>query len=198
MAEICPICEREVHPAYRDEFEGIVLHTGTCGNKYRENPNLYQDSIAKFAKHNDEIYKKEGLRKSEAEEERIRRKKEAEEKLRNIKLTTAFTFSNHEIEDEIGIVTAECVYGMNIFRDMFTAFRDFFGGRSKASQKVLRDARNNCLSELKLEAYELGASGVIGIDLDYSEISGGGKSGMLLLVASGTAVTFKKGDAKDG
>ena len=119
-------------------------------------------------------------------------------KISNIKLTTAFTFNNHEIEDEIGIVTAECVYGMNIFRDMFAGVRDFFGGRSKASQKVLRDARNNCLAELKLEAYELGADGVTGMDLDYSEISGGGKSGMLLLVASGTAVKLKKGDSRDG
>ena len=74
----------------------------------------------------------------------------------------------------------------------------FFWRRSKASQKVLRDARNTCLTELKIEAHELGANGVIGIDLDYSEISGGGKSGMLLLVASGTAVTFKNGDHKDG
>jgi len=40
------------------------------------------------------------------------------------------------------------------------------------------------------EAYELGADGVIGIDLDYSEISGKGK-GMLFLVASGIAVKFK-------
>ena len=45
--------------------------------------------------------------------------------------------------------------------------------------------------ELKKEAYEIGADGVIGVDLDYSEFSGGGKS-MLFLVASGTAVTFKK------
>ena len=37
------------------------------------------------------------------------------------------------------------------------------------------------------EAHALGADAVVGIDLDYSEISGGGKS-MLFLVASGTAV----------
>ena len=47
------------------------------------------------------------------------------------------------------------------------------------------------LNELKKEAYELGADGVIGVDLDYSEISGKGK-GMLFLVASGTAVKFKE------
>lgn len=37
------------------------------------------------------------------------------------------------------------------------------------------------------EAHALGAEAVVGVDLDYSEISGGGKS-MLFLVASGTAV----------
>ena len=56
---------------------------------------------------------------------------------------------------------------------------------------MLRDARNTCLEELKNEALELGADGVMGVDLDYSEISGAGKS-MLFLVASGTAVKFKK------
>ena len=80
---------------------------------------------------------------------------------------------------------------MNVFRDFFAGMTDFFGGRSQASQKVLRDARNTCLYELKKEAYELGGDGIIGIDLDYSEISGKGK-GMLFLVASGTAVKLKK------
>ena len=107
-----------------------------------------------------------------------------------VKLTTAFGFTNYEITDEITIVTSECVFGMNIFRDFFAGMSDFFGGRSSASQKVLRDARETCLRELKKEAYEIGADGVIGIDLDYSEISGKGK-GMLFLVASGTAVKLK-------
>ena len=79
---------------------------------------------------------------------------------------------------------------MNIFRDIFAEVTDFFGGRSKASQKVLRDARKHCLNELRQEAKELGANAVIGVDLDYSEISGKGK-GMLFLVASGTAVKVK-------
>ena len=43
------------------------------------------------------------------------------------------------------------------------------------------------MSELKKEADNIGANAVIAVDLDYSEISGGGKS-MLFLVASGTAV----------
>ena len=113
------------------------------------------------------------------------------DKASHIKLTTAFSFVNDEIETEIEIITAECVFGMNIFRDFFAGMTDIFGGRSNASQKVLRDARRNCLQELRIAAVEIEADGVIGIDLDYSEISGKGK-GMLFLVASGTAVKFKK------
>ena len=105
----------------------------------------------------------------------------------SITVTTAPTLANYKIIDTIDIVTSETVFGMNIFRDFFAGMSDFFGGRSEASQKVLRDARNNCLNELKQEAYDMGADGVMGIDLDYSEISGKGK-GMLFLVASGTAV----------
>jgi uncharacterized protein YbjQ (UPF0145 family) len=118
------------------------------------------------------------------------KRQETNTQIEKIKLTTSFSFTNFDIEDEVGIVTSECVFGMNIFRDFFAGMSDFFGGRSSASQKVLRDARNTCLAELKKEAYEIGADGVMGIDLDYSEISGKGK-GMLFLVASGTAVKLK-------
>jgi uncharacterized protein YbjQ (UPF0145 family) len=113
------------------------------------------------------------------------------EQSKAVKLTTTPTYPNLDIEEVKGVITAECVFGMNIFKDFFAGMTDFFGGRSDTSQKVLRDARETCLNELKKEAYELGADGVIGIDLDYSEISGKGK-GMLFLVASGTAVKFKE------
>jgi len=127
---------------------------------------------------------------SQAIDEIREQKYETNTEADKIKLTTAFDFVNYEIIDEVTIVTSECVFGMNIFRDFFAGMSDFFGGRSSASQKVLRDARKTCLKELKKEAFEVGADGVMGIDLDYSEISGKGK-GMLFLVASGTAVKLK-------
>ena len=115
----------------------------------------------------------------------------SKQQINAVKLTTTPTYPNLEIEEVKGVITSECVFGMNVFKDFFAGMTDFFGGRSESSQKVLRDARETCLNELKKEAYELGADGVIGIDLDYSEISGKGK-GMLFLVASGTAVKFKE------
>jgi uncharacterized protein YbjQ (UPF0145 family) len=106
-------------------------------------------------------------------------------------VTTETTLSGYEIEERIEVITAECVFGMNIFRDMFAGLRDIFGGRSSASQKVLRDARRTSMTELRREALISGANAVVAVDLDYSEISGDGKS-MLLVVASGTACRVRK------
>lgn len=88
------------------------------------------------------------------------------------------------------IITAECAFGMNIFKDLFIGVRDFFGGRSKATQKTLRDSRKTVLSELANEASEVGANAVIGVSISYSEFSGQGKS-MMFVVASGTAVVVE-------
>ena len=62
-------------------------------------------------------------------------------------------------------------------------------GPQPRSQKVLRDLRTTCLNDLKAEAYRVGADGVIGVALDYSEFSGAGTQ-MLFLVASGAAIKF--------
>ena len=105
---------------------------------------------------------------------------------KDILLTTETSLSGYHVAERIEIITAECVFGMNVFRDMFAGIRDIFGGRSSASQKVLRDSRRVCLTELRREALLLGANAVIAVDLSYNEISGDGKS-MLFLVASGTA-----------
>jgi uncharacterized protein YbjQ (UPF0145 family) len=108
-------------------------------------------------------------------------------KAENIICTTAPILEGYRIAKTLDVITAECVFGMNIVRDFFASITDVVGGRSKASQNVLRDARKTCLWELRKEAAEIGADAVIAIDLDYNEFSGGGKS-MLFLVASGTAV----------
>ena len=105
-------------------------------------------------------------------------------------LTTTPMIPGREIEATLGIVTAECVLGINVFRDMLGGLRDIFGGRSGTHQKALRQARQTCLEELAACAEELGGDAVVGVDLDFSEISGGGK-GMVFLVASGTAVRLQ-------
>jgi uncharacterized protein YbjQ (UPF0145 family) len=102
-------------------------------------------------------------------------------------VTTEPLMAEYRVVERLEVITAECVFGMNLFKDFFASISDIFGGRSKSSQKVLRDSRRTCLTELRREALIAGANAIVGVDLDYSEISGDGKS-MLFLVASGTAV----------
>lgn len=112
------------------------------------------------------------------------------EALNNIILTTAQRIDGYSSE-VIEIITAECAFGMNYIRDLFVNVTDILGGRSKTTQNVLRDARRTCLDELRKEAVQLGADGVLAVDLDYSEFAAGGRS-MLFLVASGTAVKLRR------
>ena len=105
-------------------------------------------------------------------------------------LLTTETAPNLNITKRIEIVTAECAFGMNIFKDLFAGVRNVVGGRSKAVQKTMRDSRRTALYELKKEAYEVGANAVVGVDLDYVELSASGS--MVMLVASGTAVRIEK------
>ena len=115
-----------------------------------------------------------------------------EEETNKIKITTSYQLANKIISEEIDIITAEVVYGMNVFKDLFASVRDVVGGRSSTVQSILKDSRKAVLLELRKEALSIGADAVISVDLDYQELSGGGKNGMIMLVASGTAVTVEK------
>ena len=87
-----------------------------------------------------------------------------------------------------GLVAAEAVLGMNMFRDLFAKVRDIVGGRSRASEKVLRGARDMCISDLQREASALGAHAIVGVSFSYNEFSGVGA--MLIVAATGTAIKF--------
>lgn len=114
-----------------------------------------------------------------------------EKKLKDILVSTTPCLEGYRVTKTIDIVSAECVFGMNIFKDFFMGLTDLFGGRSGSAQEILRTARVKCLQELRIEALNNGANAIIGVDLDYSEISGKGTN-MLFLVATGTAVIVEK------
>jgi uncharacterized protein YbjQ (UPF0145 family) len=132
-------------------------------------------------------------RQAEASLERFQARRSSEKQRTaaiNAILLTTETAPNLNITKRIEIVTAECAFGMNIFKDLFAGVRNIVGGRSEAVQKTMRDSRRTTLYELKKEAYEVGANAVVGVDLDYVELAGTGSS-MVVLVASGTAVVIE-------
>lgn len=103
-------------------------------------------------------------------------------------LSTTHTLENHPISEYLGIVTGETIIGANIFKDFFAGIRDVVGGRSGSYERVLREAKDNALSEMAEYARRMGADAVVGIDLDYETIGSNGS--MIMVTASGTAVKF--------
>ena len=101
-------------------------------------------------------------------------------------MTTTSVLEGQPVTKYLGIVTGEAIIGANVFRDMFAAVRDVVGGRSATYERGLAEARDVALSEMTTKAQELGATAVIGVDLDYEVL--GQNNGMLMVSASGTAV----------
>jgi len=102
-------------------------------------------------------------------------------------VTTTPTLEGRTITTYHGIVGGEAVMGTNVFRDMFAGIRDIVGGRSASYEKELKTAKSLALEQMEDEAREMGANAVVGVDLDYETV--GDKGSMLMVVASGTAVT---------
>ncbi len=103
---------------------------------------------------------------------------------------TTDSVEGRPVKKHLGIVTGEAILGANIFRDFFAGIRDIVGGRSAAYEQELRKAKDIALQEMQQQAAQLGANAVIGIDLDYENITVGQHGGMLMVSASGTAVVL--------
>ena len=103
-------------------------------------------------------------------------------------LSTTSSLDNQKITQYIDIVSGETIIGANIFKDFLAGIRDIVGGRSGSYEKVLREAKETAIKEMKERAHYLGADAIIGVDLDYESL--GKNGGMLMVTASGTAVKF--------
>nr|WP_280136597.1 heavy metal-binding domain-containing protein [Rhizobium sp. Leaf321] len=90
----------------------------------------------------------------------------------------------------IAVIGAEAAVGMNVFRDIANSWIDTLGGRSGSVQKMLKEAREIAMRELKREAFLVGADAVVSVDIDYNQVSTSGGSGgsILFVAATGTAV----------
>ena len=103
---------------------------------------------------------------------------------------TTNTIEGKKITKYHGLVSGEAILGANIFKDFFAGIRDIVGGRSAAYEKELRKAKDIAIEEMVSSATAQGANAVIGVDLDYETI-GGGSGNMLMVSASGTAITIE-------
>ncbi|MFM8940837.1 MAG: YbjQ family protein, partial [Phenylobacterium sp.] len=68
--------------------------------------------------------------------------------------------AGREITETLGVVTGEAIIGANIFRDLLAGLTDIVGGRSRAYESALRDAREIALKEMGDEARRKGGDAV--------------------------------------
>ena len=106
-------------------------------------------------------------------------------------VTTTPTLQGHDIVAYHGVVMGEAILGTNIFRDFFASITDIFGGRSGSYERVLNEAREHAINEMIQRAQFFGANAVVGVDIDYESISQGQGDTMLMVSASGTAVSVR-------
>lgn len=102
-------------------------------------------------------------------------------------LTTTHTIAGYKIDKYIGLVNANQVVGANFLADFFASFSDVFGGNSGAYRERLDGLYKGIKDVLEKKASSLGANAILGIHIDFDEISGKGKS-MFMITAYGTAV----------
>ena len=104
-------------------------------------------------------------------------------------LTTTASVEGRQIERYLGIVFGEMISGINFVKDFAAGFTNFFGGRSHSYEEELMNARQAVLQELESRAAQMGVDAVVGIKMDYEVL--GANNGMLMVTASGTAVTLR-------
>lgn len=114
--------------------------------------------------------------------------------MNNIPVSTTNVIDGHDIEYNVGFVSAHVVGGTNIFSDLLASFSDFFGGRSATYKSKLASIKLEAIKELMEEAQRMGGDGIVGVSVDFDEISGNNKS-MFMVTVVGTAVKLIKGES---
>lgn len=108
----------------------------------------------------------------------------------NFIISTTSTLEGYDILQYLGTVSSHIVTGTGFFSDFAASFSDIFGGRSESYQKQLISIKDAVLSRLQNDAKRLGANAIIGLKIDFDEISGKGKQ-MFMVTGIGTAIIIK-------
>lgn len=103
-------------------------------------------------------------------------------------ISTTGSIDGKPVREYKEIVFGETIIGANIFKDILAGIRDIIGGRSGAYERVMMEARETSLREMKERAAQIGANAIIGVKVDYETVGTG--NGMMMVVASGTAVVL--------
>ena len=108
-------------------------------------------------------------------------------------ITTTAGIEGYRIVRHLGPVSIHMVAGTNLFSDFFASVTDMFGGTSGSYGRQLSALYARSTKLLEEEARRKGANAVVGLAIDFDELSAQGKS-MFMLNALGTAVRVVPAD----
>lgn len=114
----------------------------------------------------------------------------------NIIITPTNQIENARIEKYLELLSTNVVVGTNFFSDFGAALSDIFGGYSDIYQSKLQKIYNTAMRNLQQQASKIGANAIVGLKIDFDEISGKGKS-MFMVSAIGMAVKVIYKDMPD-
>lgn len=121
-------------------------------------------------------------------------KKFAEEQLKQEKINsiiiTTETMIDLPIEKRITVISSQCIFGINIVKDLFSFVRDIVGGRVNSLEKALDDANKQILIELKQKTYDLDGNAVVGVKIEHT-YNNANSGSILSVMATGTVVKLK-------
>jgi len=111
--------------------------------------------------------------------------------LGRLHVTTTDTIQGWVIDQYKGLVTAHVVAGTGFFSDFAAGITDIFGGRSETYQSQLASIQKDAFQVLYDKALEKAANWIIGVRVDFDEISGKGVQ-MFMVSVQGTAVQARQ------
>jgi uncharacterized protein YbjQ (UPF0145 family) len=111
--------------------------------------------------------------------------------MRKLITTSTSTLEGFSIEKYIDVISTNVVVGTNFFSDLGASITDLFGGHSDTYQAKLQKIYRIGIEKLKTKASNLGANAIVGLKIDFDEISGKGKS-MFMISTFGTAVKIRE------
>jgi uncharacterized protein YbjQ (UPF0145 family) len=116
-------------------------------------------------------------------------KQRTRELIKRLKVWTTNPFPPGSISN-LGIVSGHVIVGTGPLTAISSALTDLLGKKSEVYAEILEVAEKNCLNILKENAVKKGAGAIIGLRVNYTELTGA--NGMIMVNMLGNAVTLNK------
>ena len=104
-----------------------------------------------------------------------------------MQIVTTETVPKREIQEALGLVSANSVRSRNVGRDILAGIKSLFGGEIHAYTRLMTETREQVLTKLEASAEAMGADAIVGTRMMSSDVG----QNMAEVYMYGTAVKLK-------